>query len=247
MYVLFDLGELQIPDAYQPNTLLSFATLNPTVVAAAELMKPPIPRQLQTNLSGSSTPSTMSSSVLNLESLSVTPRSPGPLGSPSLAGSEAGRDTLLDSILAESHLGLSTFSPAPSVTHISPRAINIGLTPTDDDDTPLSDLRQQIRIVYPILSSVSPSEPTSPMGSTVYESFAPTSRGPSPSPRASFASTTIETIRSPFLEPLSTHTAAGSTASWSDVGGSDQEDFEEAEFLVGSDVESWAQMSERAS
>jgi hypothetical protein len=175
--------------------------------------------------------------------------------------SDHSRHSSTDSILADAnHLSFTAVSPARSITQISPRTVFLTLTQVhdDDDSRPLSDFirpRRRDTVTYPSLGITpqaqhDPSPTHSPMGSTIYESFAPSARSMSPvddslTPSVHDGDSTVHTLRSPSpgsLQPPGQR-APRSTTSWSDVA-SDSGD--EPEFLVGSDVESWASVSDRA-
>ena len=187
------------------------------------------------------------------------------LQSPSLRGfspaafdrrSDHSRPSSTDSILADTnHLSFTAISPAHSVTHISPRALFVTISsPTDapvvdEDLRPLSDFtraRRQHdaswRDTVPRHLAHSPTR--SLTGSTIYESFAPSDRSSSPVDQLVHQDVTARDLRFPSPNGLQPprQRAPRSTTSWSDVA-SDSGD--EPEFLVGSDVESWASVSDR--
>ena len=192
------------------------------------------------------------------------------LHSPSLRGvspatfdnrSDHSRHSSTDSILADAnHLSFTAVSPARSITQISPRAVFLTLTQVhdDEDSRPLSDFirpRRRDTVTYSSLEITLqaqhvPSPTHSPMGSTIYESFAPSARSMSPvdpqlTPSVHEGESIAHALLFPSPESLQppSQRAPRSTTSWSDVA---SESGDEPEFLVGSDVESWASVSDRA-
>jgi len=197
---------------------------------------------------------------MDLQSPSLRAVSPTPFDT----RSDHSRPSSIDSILADgNHLSFTAASPVSSITHISPRALFLTLTsPTreedEEDSRPLSEFtraRRRDTVTYPSLGilprvSSTSSSTHSPLGSTVYESFAPSTPSTSPGGDTHTEATheresTAHALRFSSPERLLTpgQRPPRSTASWSDVA-SDSGD--EPEFLVGSDVESWANVSDRA-
>lgn len=209
--------------------------------------------------SRSSTPSTFSSSILATQSPLINP-----VVSP-LIGSSQNSD-LADSILnSPNDISFAVLSPAHSITHISPRAPVISMpsvanshtnpiestdSEDEEDNRPLAAFspRREQSINYPVLApsiQVARSSSSSPTGSTVYESFAPSPVAPlSPSAPAQLLPHEQDVLPLPhsnsFLSPG--QRTPQSTTSWSDAGMSENDD--EPDVLVGSDVESWANVSD---
>lgn len=236
---------------FQPNVFIPFGNLTPlsNAEALAEAPAHSSPRL--------STPSTVPSSLIDLHSLSLRVFSPAASDS----RSDHSRHSSTDSILADGNdLSFTAISQAHSVTQISPRAVFLTLTQAhnDEDSRPLSEFtraRGPDTVTYPSLGITArtqyvPSPTHSPMGSTIYESFVPSARSMSPvdHPLTQLVHEGDSTARAPRIpSPERLYPPAqlgpGSTTSWSDVA-SDNGD--EPEFLVGSDVESWASVSDRA-
>jgi hypothetical protein len=197
--------------------------------------------------SSPSTPSTVSSSVLALQSPNLGGQSPDRI--------EINDDhshlssSLVDSIL-EPTRPLTFASPARSVTHISPRTLFIAVdssdSRTDDEDTrPLSEIQQRATTL-PSHQSEESTTFHSPRASTLYESFTPSTEADTTAQHSPSLSL-VEVPRGQLLHvpPQVSGTGRrtpGSTTSWSEVA-SDSGD--EPEFLVASDNESWASISDR--
>lgn len=220
---------------------------------------PPDAKHELASASRSSTPSTFSSSILAAQSPLINP-----VLSPLIDSSP--NPNLADSLLnSPNNLSFSVLSPAHSITHISPRVAVISVpavaalrmnpfestdSEEEEDNRPLSEFspRHNQSITYPVLApsiQIARSFSGSPTDSTVYESFAPSPiESLSPSIPAQVLATEQDTLPLPrsnsFLLPG--QRTPQSTTSWSDAGFSDNGD--EPEFLVGSDVESWANVSD---
>jgi len=204
-------------------------------------------------ISHTSTPSTIESSLLSFTSPStplvalspsqhVLPRTLSPDSTASQ------RDPLADSILSNpmhETLFSAHASPIQSPVRISPRGLQVNLTPTSDigDEGythPLSQGRDPS-------ATRSPRSPRSPLASTIFESFTGTqaiqslSLPPSEtlSPRAPPPQFVIHSPLSDSLSLVERPTAPASTASWSDIGSAGAEG-DRDELFFGSDAESWA-------
>ena len=198
-------------------------------------------------ISHTSTPSTIESSLLDFTSPSTPLASPSQnvlprTLSPDSVASE--RDPLADSILSDivhETLFSAHASPIQSPARISPRGLQVNLTPMSDGDEgdihPLSQGRDHSGT----------RSPRSPLASTIYESFAGTQAVRSPSlppsatlsPRVPPAQFVIHSPLSDSLSLVEHPTAPASTASWSDIGSAGAEG-DRDELFFGSDAESWA-------
>lgn len=249
-----------------PNVFIPFGTLTPLS------NNDPLPGGPALSSPRLSTPSTVPSSLMELRSPSLRSVSPLAARTPSDHSRRSSTDSPVaartpldlsprsstDSILADTnHLSFATISPSHSVTHISPRALLVTIaSPTglDEDSRPLSDFtpvrrQQDAAGQNPWRNTITRTDSAhssirSPMGSTIYESFAPSNRSTSPVDHTIHEEATARNLRFPSPDRLQppTRRAPRSTTSWSDVA-SDSGD--EPEFLVGSDVESWASVSDR--
>lgn len=194
-------------------------------------------------ISHTSTPSTIESSLLNFSSPSTPSQNVLPRTlSPDSTASQ--RDPLADSILSTMHETLFSAhaSPIQSPVRISPRGLQVNLTPTSDvddegDSHPLSQGRDHSAT----------RSPRSPLASTMYESFTGTQAIQSPSlppsaalsPRAPPPQFVVHSPLSDSLSLVERPTAPASTASWSDIGSAGAEG-DRDELFFGSDAESWA-------
>lgn len=168
-----------------------------------------------------------------MHSPSVLPGSPK--NSDAQSDHSRSASSFADSILADpTHVGSPAHSPVHSVTHISPRTLFITLSPTTSSDGERSPTFAEeghpSSAVYPSLTYFSAQEHLS--------------RGTSPT---SSSSPNEITNLSQFVSVdgllLPGSRTPRSSASWSDIASNHGD---EPEFLIGSDVESWANLSDRA-
>ncbi|KAG8835835.1 hypothetical protein FRC17_000799 [Serendipita sp. 399] len=192
-----------------------------------------------------STPSTFSSSLSGLHS--PTSQHDSPTAVDADHSRINGEGPLADSVLSESHMfSITSPSPTQSITHISPRPLIITLPSFHEPESPQTfDARQGSRrrdtvtLAPPVPTTHQREEQTliSPAGSSVYESAiadSPFSQFPPSSPRG---------ISTPLSgERVSGSETPKSNASWSDLASANGDD---GQFLIGSDDESWANISER--
>ena len=192
-------------------------------------------------ISHTSTPSTIGSSLLNFLSPS-TPSQNVPSRTLSPDSTASQRDLLADSILSNTvheTLFSAHASPSQSPVRISPRGLQVNLSP-------MSDIGDEGNI-HPLSQGRDPSAPRpphSPLASTIFESFTGTQaiRSPSLPPSAALSPRSQFVIHSPLSDSLSLvehPTAPASTASWSDIG-SPRAGGDRDELFFGSDAESWA-------
>ena len=226
--------------------------LTPTLDGPHTPNSPAQAPQSTTTISHTSTPSTIESSLLDFASpstplVALSPSQnvlPRTLSPDSVASQ---RDPLADSILSDivhETLFSAHASPIQSPVRISPRGLQVNLTPMSDVDEgythPLSQGRDPS-------GTRSPRSPRSPLASTIYESFAGTQAVRSPSlppsatlsPRVPPAQFVIHSPLSDSLSLVEHPTAPASTASWSDIGSAGAEG-DRDELFFGSDAESWA-------
>ena len=199
----------------------------------------------------SSTPSTFSSSALDVRSPSIVQESLTALEGDHSRPSSTG--PLADSLFVDD-VAYSILSPVNSVTHISPRLpleTVSSTSPEEDESSSSSPSLAEIRlrrntVTYPALHIRSPSDAGSPPdspGHSIYESaLAEPSythhsffSAPNELPSITHAAGVLERAHSGQSTPRSTR-------SWEDIASVTSED---PHFAVGSDVESWAHVSDR--
>ena len=225
------------PAIYEP--------LTPILVAPRARSPPTRAPPSTITISHTSTPSTVESSLLNFASpsdplMAFSPSQNVLLRTRSPDSTASQRDPLADSILSDTmHKTLFSAhaSPIQSPIRISPRGLQVNLTPTshigeDEDAHPLSQGRE-------------PLATCSPLASTIYESFtgnqdtSPPSLPPQATPRSPPRQSVIFSPFSDSLSLVEPPTAPASTTSWSDIGSTGAEGGRD-ELFLGSDAESWA-------